>query len=119
MLQQERNNPEGLSPCSHWEWVKHQIKMISRAKAKEIRIKNTEHEKDLTNKYQEIRKRADENLPYDEDSLRSYERELKEIQLSKACRAIERTKTKRTKRGQASIFLTCTNCRPKTKRSHN
>lgn len=93
LLLEEANNPEDLSPCSHWEWVKFRIKSISRQIAKDIKTKNREHEKDVNDKYQDLLKKADADLPYDSDALRSYERELKEIQINKACRAIERTRT--------------------------
>lgn len=93
LLEEERDNPDDLNPCSHWEWVKYRIKVTSRKIAKELKEKDREYEKELSKNYQDIRKQADEGLPYDEESLHGYERELKELHLRKACRAMERSHT--------------------------
>lgn len=95
LLLAEVDNPEELRPCSHWEWVKFRIKFRIKFRniAKDIMIRNREFENDLTEKSRDLRKKADAGLPHNLDELQSYERELKEIKIDKACRAIERTRT--------------------------
>lgn len=44
-LTSEKDNPEGLNPRSHWDWVKYKVKTISRDF--ELKRKATEIEKDL------------------------------------------------------------------------
>lgn len=92
LLSSERGNPEDLSPSSHWDWVKHRVKVISRKFAREQKFRAQEVQKDLTHKYQNLRRLADEGLPYDEMALQSHERELKEIEISKACRTMDRAR---------------------------
>lgn len=48
LLISEGENPEGLNPRSHWDWVKHRIKVVSRKFASEQNYKACEVEKDLT-----------------------------------------------------------------------
>lgn len=92
LLTSEQENPEGLNPQSHWDWVKHRIKTVSSDFTREQKRKAKEVEKILTGTYQELRKKADSGLPYDELALQSCERELKEIEIRRACRAIERSR---------------------------
>lgn len=93
LFQEEASNTDPTDPTTHWDWIKFRIKSTAIKISKDLRAQGMQHEKSITAEYMRLRGLADQGEEYDPCSLQSLERELRELELSKAARDIERTKT--------------------------
>lgn len=84
-LHGQEGNEEGLSPMSHWEWIKFNIKSKTIQYAKKRRREMNQLESSLKRQYEQATLEADQGTLHDMDRLKSLERELREIHLEKSC----------------------------------
>lgn len=84
---------DGLSdPCMQWEWMKFQIKLSTIKFAQDLKTQSNSHRKLLQDSLVEAHREADAGESVDPEELRGIERELREMELSSANRAIQRSK---------------------------
>lgn len=117
IIEEEETHPQLQDPNAQWEWLKHRIKSKTILFAKTRRMERQKHESTLRQKMDVLHKEADEGVEVDPEELKSIERELREMELTKASRVIARSKANWALLGErpSRYFLNLEKVRAKSK----